>query len=94
MFAFKFGVESLEQSIKLGLLVISISLAIPFSKHHFFETDYQIVVLFTVFSLLELFFSCCPVPVAKENVLETPALVSLANFQRIQMLRLPRLAFD
>ena len=95
MFAFKFGVESLEQSIKLGLLVISISSAIPFSKHHFFETDYQIVVPFTVFSLLELFFSCCPVVlVAKENVLETPALVSLANFQRIQMLRLPRLAFD
>ena len=95
MFAFKFGVESLEQSIKLGLLVISISSAIPFSEHHFFETDYQMVVLFTVFSLLELFFSCCPVVlVAKENVLETPALVSLANFQRIQMLRLPRLAFD
>ena len=52
-------------------------------------------MLFTVFSLLELFFSCCRVvAVAKENLLETPAIVSLANFQRIQMLRHPRLAFD
>ena len=52
-------------------------------------------MLFTLFSLLELFFSCCiVVVVAKENLLETPAIVSLANFQRIQMLRHPRLAFD
>ena len=95
MFAFKFGIESLEKSIKLGLLVISISSAIPFSKHHFFQTDNQRVVLFTVFSLLELFFSCYIVVVlAKENLLETRAIVSLANFQRIQMLRHPRLAFD
>ena len=48
-----------------------------------------------MFSLWELFFSCCiVVAVAKENLLETPAMVSLANFQRIQMLRHPRLAFD
>ena len=46
-------------------------------------------------SLLELFFSCCRVvAVAKENLLETPAIISFANFQRIQMLRCPRLAFD
>ena len=52
-------------------------------------------MLFTVFSLLELFFSyCIVVAVAKENLLETRAIVSLANFQRIQMLRHPRLAFD
>ena len=52
-------------------------------------------MLLTVFSLWELFFSCCRVvAVAKENLLETPAIVSLANFQRIQMLRHPRLAFD
>ena len=95
MFAFNFGVESLELSVKLSLLKIFNFLAIPFSKHHFFQTDNQRVVLFTVFSLLELFFSCCRVvAVAKENLLETPAIVSLANFQRIQMLRHPRLAFD
>ena len=94
MFVFNFGVESLEQSVKLDRLVILISLAIPFSKHHFFQTDNQKAVLFTVFSLLELFFSCCVVvSVAKENLLKTPAIVSLANFQRIQMLRHPRLAF-
>ena len=52
-------------------------------------------MLFTVFSLLELFFSCYIVVVlAKENLLETRAIVSLANFQHIQMLRHPRLAFD
>ena len=95
LFVFNFGVGSLEQSVKPGQLVISISLAIPFSKHHFFQTDNQKAVLFTVFSLLELFFSCCIVViVAKENPLKTPAIVSLAKFQRIQMLRYPRLAFD
>ena len=52
-------------------------------------------MLFTVFRLLELFFSCCiVVAVTKENPLNTPAIVSLANFQGTQMLRHPRLAFD
>ena len=95
MFVFNFGVESLERSVKLDRLVILISLAIPFSKHHFFQTDNQKVVLFTAFSLSELFFSCCiVVAVAKENLLKTPVIVLLANFQRSQMLRHPRLAFD
>ena len=95
MFVFNFGVESLEQSVKLDQLVILISLAISFSKNHFFQIDNQKAVLFTVFSLLELFFSCCiVVAVAKENLPKTPVIVSLANFQRIQMLRHPRLAFD
>ena len=61
---------------------------------YFFALN-QPSVLFTVFSLLELFFSCCiVVAVAKENLLKTPAIVSLANFQRTQMLQHPRLAFD
>ena len=64
-------------------------------QFHFCQTDNQRVVLFTMFSLLELFFSCCRVvAVAKENLLETPAIISFANFQRIQILRCPRLAFD
>ena len=54
MFVFNFHVGSLEQSVKL----VSISLAIPLSKHHFFQTDNQKAMLFTVFSLFELFFSC------------------------------------
>ena len=74
MFVFTFGVESLEQSVKLDRLIILIFLAI-------FQTDNQKVVLFTVFSLLELFFSCCiAVAVAKENLLKTSPIVSLANF--------------
>ena len=81
MFVFNFGIESLEQSVKLDRLVILISLAIPFSKHHFFQTDNQKAVLFTVFSLLELFFSCCiVVAVANENLPKMPAIVLLANF--------------
>ena len=63
MFLFNFGVELLEQSVRLDQLVILISLEIPFFKHHFFQTDNQKAVLFTVFSLLELFsagiFCCC-----------------------------------
>ena len=95
MFVFNFGVESLEQSVKLDRLVILISLAISFSKHHFFQIDNQKAVLFTVFSLLELFFSCCiVVAVAKENLPNTSAIVSLANFQHSQMLRHSRLVFD
>ena len=49
MFVFNFGVESLEQSVKLDRLVILISLAIPFSKHHFLQTDNQKAVLYTFF---------------------------------------------
>ena len=95
MFVFNFGVESLEQSVKLGRFVILISLAIPFSIHHIFQTDNRKVLLFTVFLLLELFLSyCIVVGVLKENLLKTPAIVSLTNFQRIQMLRHPMLTFD
>ena len=93
---FNFGLESLEQSVKLDRLVIFFSaLAIPLSKHHFFQIDNQKAMLFTVFSLLELFSGCCiVVAVLKEGLLQTPAIVSLANFQSSQMLRHPRLAFD
>ena len=70
-------------------------MAIPFSKHHFFQTDNQKAVLFTVFLLLELFFSCCIVVVLlKENLLKTLAIVLLTNFQHIQMLQHLRLTFD
>ena len=58
MFVFNFGVGSLQQSVNLLTRNFSISLAILFSKHHFSQTDNQKAVLFTVFSLLELFFSC------------------------------------
>ena len=62
MFVFNFGVESLEQSVKLGRLVILISLAIPFSTHHFFQTDNRKAVLFTVFFVVRAVFQllyCC-----------------------------------
>ena len=95
MFLFNFGVELLEQSVRLDQLVILISLEIPFFKHHFFQTDNQKAVLFTVFSLLELFSAAIFFfEVAKVNLLKTPAIVSLANFRRSQMLRHLRLAFD
>ena len=90
VFVFYHRVESLEESVKLNRIAIFDSSAIPFSKLHFFKTDNQKVVLFTVFSLLELFFSSSiVVAVAEENLLKTPTIVSLANFQRIQMLRHP-----
>ena len=77
MFVYNFGVGSLEQSVKLGWLVILISLAIPFSKHQFFQTNNQKAVLFQCFHCL----SCFSAAVAKENLLKTPAIVSLVNFQ-------------
>ena len=48
MLVFNFGVQSLEQSVELDRLVILISLAIPLSKHLFFQTDNQKAVHFTV----------------------------------------------
>ena len=60
----------------------------------FIQTDNRRAVLFTVSSLLELFLSCCIVITAKEKLIEMPAIVLLANFQRIQMLRQLRLALD
>ena len=51
MFVFNFGVGSLEQSLKLGRLVI-------FDVFDFFQTDNQKAVLFTVSLLFERFFSC------------------------------------
>ena len=47
-FFFNFGVQSLEQSVELDRLVILISLTILLSKHHFFQTDNQKAVHFTV----------------------------------------------
>ena len=47
----------------------------PRSKHHFFQTDNQKAVLFTVLSLFELFFSCG----SERKQLKTLAMVSLAN---------------
>ena len=57
MFVFNFGVGSLEQSFKLGRLIIFDFLGNSFSKHYFFQTDNQKAVLFTLYSLFELFFS-------------------------------------
>ena len=92
MFVFYFGVESLEQCVNLGRLVIFDFLG---NSNYFFYTNNQKALLFTLFSLLELFFSCYViVAVTKENLLNMPAIISLANSQRIQMSRHPRFAFD
>ena len=56
-----FLISALDRSSKVLSWVgsqFSISSAIPFSKHHFFQTDNQKAVLFTMFSLFKLFFSC------------------------------------
>ena len=57
MFAFNFGIESLQQSVKLDLLLRQFpSLNTTFSKP---KTENRKAVLFTVLSLLELLFSYC-----------------------------------
>ena len=87
LFVFNFGVGSLEQSAKLG---------------RNFRFPWQFPSLNTTFSklttkkqcFLQCFrcLSCFSAAVAKESLLKTPAIVSLANFQIL--LRHPRLAFD
>ena len=57
---FVFSISALDRSSKALSWVgssFSISSAIPFSKHHFFQSGDQKAVLFTVFSLFKLFFS-------------------------------------
>ena len=88
-FVFNFGVESLEQSVELDRLVIFISLAIPFSKHH----NQTSSAFYSVFVVRAVFSCCIVVAVAKGNLLNKPAIVSHANFHCSQMLRHPRLAF-
>ena len=84
-----FGLESVEQSVGL-----SNSSTVPLSKHHFFQTDNQNSLLLTVFGLLQLFFrSCVVVEVAEDNRL-MPSIVSLVNFQWIQILRHQGIAFN
>ena len=86
MFVFNFSQESLEQSARNFLFPWQFpSLNTTFSKP---TTKKQ--------CLLQCFhcLSCFSAAVAKENLLKTLAIVSLANFQRSQMLRHPRLVFD
>ena len=84
MFVFNFGVESLEQSVKLGRFPWQFpSVNTTFSKP---TTKKQCVL--HCFRCL----SCFSATVAKEKLPKTPAIVSLANFQIL--LRHPNLAFD
>ena len=77
MFVFNFGVESLEQSVKLGRLVLLISLAIPALNTTFPKSTTKKQCFLQCFRCL----SCFSAAVAKENLLRTPAMVSLAIFK-------------
>ena len=85
-----FGVESLEQSVKLDRVVIFISaLAIPFSKHHFFQIEkpkssafYSVFIVRAVFQML---YCCC-------GGERRPT--SNAGYCFARKLRRPRSAFD
>ena len=89
MFVFNFGVGSLEQNGLAG-------------SARNFRFPWQFPSLSTTFSkpttknkcFLQCFccLNCFSAAVAKENLLKTPAIVSLTNFQTL--LRLPGLAFD
>ena len=59
MFVLKFGVGSLEQSVKLGRVIIFDFLGnFLLSTPLFSKLTTKKAVLFLVFSLFELFFSC------------------------------------
>ena len=59
MFVFDFGVKSLEQSVKLGRLVILISLAIPTLNTTFPKSTTKKQCFYSVFVVRAFFFSCC-----------------------------------
>ena len=56
MFIFNFGVESLEQSVKLDRLVILISLAIFLNRQPKSSAFYSVFAVRAVFQLL---YCCC-----------------------------------
>ena len=84
MFVYSIGVEPLELSVKLGRLVIFDLPGSSLLWSLLFPNWQPKSNALSVFSLLELFFSCC----------KMPAIVLIADFQRIQMLRHQRLALD
>ena len=77
MFVFNLGYGSLEQCVKLGQLVI-----FDFLGNYLLYTPLfpnrqpKSSAFYSVFVVL----SCFSAVVAKENLLKTPAIVSLANF--------------
>ena len=84
MFVFNFGVESLEQSVKLGRLVIFDFLGNSFLYSPLFPSRQpKRDAFYSVFVVRAVFSYKIVVSVAKENLLKTPAIVSLADFQRI-----------
>ena len=91
MFVFNFHVGSLEQSVKLGQLIFFNFLGNSLSKHHFFQTDNQKAMLFTVFLLFELFSSCSGERKPTENTGHC-FTHKFSNFQIL--LQHPRLTFD
>ena len=91
MFVLNFVVESLEQSVKLRRLV---NLRFAWQSPSLNTTFSKPITKKQCFLWCFRCYSCFSVAVAIENLLKTPAIVSLANFQRSQMLRHPRLTFD
>ena len=76
VFVVSFGVEMLDQSVKLSRLIIFHFI----SNFLIFQTDSQKPVLFAVLSFLEQFFSSSTVvSVAKANVLQTPTIAVFAR---------------
>ena len=95
MFVFNFGVESRAKCWAESARNFRFPWQFSSLNTTFFPNRQPKGSAFYSIRLLELFFSCCiVVAVTKENPLNTPAIVSLANFQGTQMLRHPRLAFD
>ena len=92
MFVFNFVVESLEQSVKLGWLVIFDFFGNSFLYSPLFPSRQpKRGAFYSVFVVRAVFSYKIVVSVAKENLLKTPAIVSLADFQHVQMLRHPRI---
>ena len=76
MFVFNFCVRSLEQSVRQGRLVI-FPWQFPSLNTTFSEPTTEKQCFLQYFRCV----SCFSAAVAKENLLKTPAIVSLTNFQ-------------
>ena len=61
-------------------------LSIPNCTRKIMRLRINNIYIYSVFGVRAVFSCCIVVAMAKQNLIKTPAFVSLANFQRSQML--------
>ena len=83
MFVFNFGVESLEQSVLILLLIFDFLGNSLLESPLFPSRQPKSGAFYSIFVVRAVFSDKIVVSVAKENLLKAPAIVLLADFQHV-----------